>query len=513
MAVMGNETELKLEVAPRDLQKLKAARTFRRAQGEMARTDNLVSVYFDTPKRKLQRKGVSLRIRKIGDRRLQTIKTEASDDALGRGEWERRIKGDEPDLRKARGTPLAPVLTRKVKRALGPVFETRVRRTSIPLRWNGSRIEMALDEGQVRAGAKSAAIGEVELELKRGKAVDLFRLARVIGHLVPARLALKSKSQRGYELAAGEDTSAVRAQPIALRRGIRTAEGLRMIARSILRHIAANEPAVRQSDPEGVHQMRVGLRRLRAAMSLFSKLLGDDQSERVKKELKWLTAELAPARDLDVYARDKVEPARRSQAAKRGMDELADELMARRAAAFGKARMALESARYRSLLLDTLHWLESGDWGKRSNRDGRRPIERFAADVLARRAKKVMKTAKALRQLDAGERHKLRIAIKKLRYAGDFFAGLFAGRKQARRLSGFKSRLRSLQDRLGALNDIAVHQKLATSLAAEDTGSHRRERAFAAGIVSGHEQSEVEPLLEAAVRDACKLTRLRPFWT
>src|SRR5712671_1843086 len=109
---MGNEIELKLEVAQRDLLRLKADRALRQVSGEV-QTEELVSVYFDTPKRKLRRKGVSLRVRKIGDRRLQTIKTEASDDAFGRGEWECRITGDEPDLRKARGTPLAPLLTKK----------------------------------------------------------------------------------------------------------------------------------------------------------------------------------------------------------------------------------------------------------------------------------------------------------------------------------------------------------------------------------------------------------------
>src|ERR1700682_4680522 len=136
MTVLGTETELKLEVAPRDLRRLKVARLFRHDKREKARTQNLVSVYFDTPKRKLQRKGVSLRVRKIGDRRIQTIKTDASDDAFGRGEWEHRIKGDAPDLRKARGTPLAPLLTKKVRRMLQPVFETRVRRISMPLRRN-----------------------------------------------------------------------------------------------------------------------------------------------------------------------------------------------------------------------------------------------------------------------------------------------------------------------------------------------------------------------------------------
>jgi triphosphatase len=73
---------------------------------------------------------------------------------------------------------------------------------------------------------------------------------------------------------------------------------------STLRHITANETAVQRSDSEGVHQMRVGLRRLRAAISLFSKLFGDKQTERIKSELHWLRrGELSPARDLDVYER------------------------------------------------------------------------------------------------------------------------------------------------------------------------------------------------------------------
>ena len=100
------------------------------------------------------------------------------------------------------------------------------------------------------------------------------------------------------------------------------ADAFRTIGRSTLRHISANEPAVERSESEGVHQMRVGLRRLRAAISLFSKLLVDKQTERIKSELRWLTGELAPARDLDVYMRSKVEPLRGAAPAKRGMKEL-----------------------------------------------------------------------------------------------------------------------------------------------------------------------------------------------
>jgi triphosphatase len=507
---MGTETELKFEVAPQGLRKLAAARALHR---KAPKEENLISVYFDTPRHKLARNGLSLRVRHNGDKRLQTVKSEGSGGSFRRGEWEREIKGNVPDLRKAAGTALAPLLTKKLKRSLKPIFATSVHRTSIPVSKSGSRIELALDEGQVRAGRRSASISELELELKRGKAGDVFKLARELAKLVPAKLAFKSKAGRGYDLIEQKPTQAVCAEKIELRRGTSTADAFRIIGRSTLRHITANEIAVQRSDPEGVHQMRVGLRRLRAAISLFSKLFRDKQTERIKSELNWLeTGVLSPARDLDVYERGTVEPVHRAAPATPGMKPLEEALALRRAAAFAKAKAVVASPRYRSLLLDTLQWLEVGDWVKRSRRYRDRPIERFAADILARHTKKVRKKAKRLQKLGTRERHKLRIAVKKLRYASDFFGHLFAGRQAKKCLSGFKTCLTDLQEHLGALNDIAVHQKLAPKLTVGNPQMKALARAFAAGIVSGREQREVDPLLNAAHKDARKFARMPLFW-
>jgi triphosphatase len=147
-----------------------------------------------------------------------------------------------------------------------------------------------------------------------------------------------------------------------------------------------------------------------------------------------------------------------------GMKELAETLASRRAAAFNRAKAAVDSPRYRSLLLDTLQWLENGYWPELRGRQGG-PIERFAAKVLARRTRKAKKKAGKVRKLDPRQRHTLRIAVKKLRYGSDFFENLFVGRRAGKRLSRFKIRLKELQDCLGALNDISVHQKLASKLA------------------------------------------------
>jgi inorganic triphosphatase YgiF len=513
---MGHEVELKLEVPPKTIGTLKRMRSLRRGNGH-ARDKQLVSVYFDTAKHELRKHGMSLRVRHIGEQRVQTVKANGQSAAglFQRHEWETPIESDTPDLRAVRHTALDGLFSdKKLAHALKPVFETRIRRTVLPLTRRGSRIELTLDQGHVRLGRKSAPINEIELELKRGRPADLFTVARDLAKRVPVRFAVRSKADRGYDLVGDAPVAAVHAHDIALTPRMSTGETFHAIALGCLHHIAANEPAVREQDGEGVHQMRVGLRRLRAAMAVFSDLLDDEESARIKAELKWLTAELSPARDLDVYVTGNIKPLQRSLPDRRGLDALRSDLEARRAGSFKRARRAVESPRYRTLLLDTLAWIEGGFWTTTDDELiaalRRRKANDFARDELARRVGKVARKADKLAGLDARRRHKLRIAIKKLRYAAEFFASLFGRRKAHKRLRRFERQLENLQDCLGALNDIAVHQKLAGKVVGRRGG--RRQRAFAIGLVSGREQSRGAPLRDAAEQAAGRFGAVRPFW-
>jgi triphosphatase len=510
---MSKEVELKLEVPPRAIGRLKRLRTLHR--NGRAQEKDLVSVYFDTAEHELRRQGVSLRVRHIGDKRVQTVKANGQSAAglFSRSEWEKPIDRDTPDLSAARAA-LNGLMSKKLARALKPVFETQVHRTVLPLNDGSSRIELTLDQGQVRLGRKSAPISEVELELKRGQPADLFALARKLAEEVPARSAVRSKADRGYALVGDEPVTAVRAPDIRLDPKMSSGAAFHAIATGCLHHLAANEPAVRAQDSEGVHQMRVGLRRLRAAMAVFSDLLDDDETARIKSELKWLTGELGPARDLDVYVTGNIKPLQRTLPDKRGLESLQSDLDARRSDAFARARKAVESARYRALVLDTLGWIEGGEWTTSDDQlikaQRRRNAADFAREELGRRLKKVTKKAKRLTTLDARQRHKLRIGIKKLRYAGEFFAALFSGRKAPKRLRRFEKELKRLQDSLGALNDIAVHERLAGKYVGRR--GRRRQRAFAIGVVSGREQSRVDPLRAAAKKAADRFADVRPFW-
>src|SRR5947207_10771513 len=124
----AREVELKREVPADSLTRLSRSSLLQAARRKPSKPEILVSVYFDTDKLKLRNKGLSLRVRRVGPTRLQTIKQEAVRNGalFDRGEWEREIPGTEPDFNAARHTALEPLLSKKLRRALKPVFKTRV---------------------------------------------------------------------------------------------------------------------------------------------------------------------------------------------------------------------------------------------------------------------------------------------------------------------------------------------------------------------------------------------------
>jgi triphosphatase len=308
--VPHKEIEVKLELAPANLPDLKKI-PFLRTVKPAPKSANQVSVYFDTDEQKLRKRGLMLRVRREGRRYRQTIKATAHNGDFERDEWEAEIAGNEPDLNEANGTALEPLLTKKLRRGLKPVFETRVRRTVYPLVDNAHAIALTVDQGTIDTGTRSQSLCEIELELKRGSAADLFDVARELTQKLPARLAVKSKSERGYEILDDEQKQPVKAASIDLQAGVSAREAFKAIGLACLKQVINNEPALLGGDPEGVHQMRVGIRRLRAAMSLFGVLLRDPQTAAIKNELKWLAGELGPARELEVLLNRVVAPMKR----------------------------------------------------------------------------------------------------------------------------------------------------------------------------------------------------------
>ena len=245
--------------------------------------------------------------------------------------------------------------------------------------------------------------------------------------------------------------------------------------------------------------MRVGLRRLRAAISLFSKLLSSAGTEKIKAELKWLTGELAPARELDVFVKENVEPATRDVLLRRGGQVIKQEFSQKRDQAFARARKAVNSEHFRMLLIDTLQWIEARQ--TISTDRGSIAIGKFAADVLHRRIRKVRKDGRDLDKMSPSVRHQLRIRVKKIRYAVEFFGTLFPSKREQKQLARLSAHLKKVQDALGSLNDFVAHRQMATDAALKAPRQHPRALAFASGVVLGREDQAVRPLVKIAAKE------------
>jgi CHAD domain-containing protein len=143
-------------------------------------------------------------------------------------------------------------------------------------------------------------------------------------------------------------------------------------------------------------------------------------------------------------------------------------------------------------------------------------VAALAADELARHQRKIRKKGKSLRHLDAPERHKLRIRGKKLRYAIEFLADVFPGKKSAKRRAAALSSLKELQDALGGLNDIAARERLVAEVVLSkrprSNGRAAPERAFAGGVIFGSQEAHQERMLAAAETAYARFRKVKPFW-
>jgi inorganic triphosphatase YgiF len=441
------------------------------AAGASAGSSKLVSTYYDTEDRALARQGSVLRVRRHNGHYIQTVKTAGPPGStpLARGEWEDPIAGERPD-------PLAGesgrFLTSDIADRVAPVFRTDVTRLVTDLSpAPGTRIEAAIDRGTIRAPGKKPGerISEIELELKSGPITALYDVALRLLAEAPVRLEWRSKAERGYRLAAGHPIiEAVRAEPFALDPTLSAEGALQRIGRSCLDQILRNEAAISAGRTDGVHQMRVAVRRLRAALSAFKKMLPPEQRRWASAELRWLADALGEARNLDVFEGAMLRPTREALPDVRALRVLAAAARRRRQAAYAAAREAIRSPRYTALLLGLMRWFDGCGW-----RDGEaartleQPIGEIAPPLLDKLRRAAKRRAKGFARQPAEERHKLRIALKKLRYTGELLSGLH----DANAVERFTARLKRLQDDLGDANDLRVARDIVAELARGKDGA------------------------------------------
>ncbi|HEY0419362.1 MAG TPA: CHAD domain-containing protein, partial [Acetobacteraceae bacterium] len=309
--------------------------------------------------------------------------------------------------------------------------------------------------------------------------------------------------------------------PPALTPAATVAEGFRHIIRTGIAHILANTACVLAgSDPEGVHQIRLALRRLRSAFTVFAPAIGSPEAAELVDGLRWLSERLAPARDRLVLAERFFRPFAAAHPGLPGLDSLAGDLAAASAAATAQAADALRRQQFTALLLRLGAWLESGRWqhGERSGPESAadavpdRPLAELAGPWLELRAARLHKAGRPLAKsaagergaagLDAAGRHRLRLRVKRLRDAAGFFRGLYPPAS----VRGWLDAAEPLQTALGEINDADVARRLVAAAARRET--HAAAAALDAWIKAAGRNRRSE--LPRRWRD---FATMPPFWT
>ena len=468
------EIELKFELAVEACNALALAPAL---AGTRASRDKLLAVYFDTPARDLAKHRMALRLRRTNNRWHQALKAGASGTGglHARDEWEMAARGAELDLSRFSSTPLAKLPgARTLHRRLAEAFRVEVERTKWRLTPQpGSSVEVALDVGAVSSGERRESILEVEIESIGGEAMAVFDVAERLLETVPMRPSIVSKAQRGLRLADGEAPRPVKARAPRLEAAMTPGEAARKVIGAALFQLQGNEDGVLAcEDPEFVHQMRVALRRLRAALRVFRAEVGRKRARRLNGALRSVARTAGIARDWDVFETETLPHLMQHLGEEQEGREAGPQVHARRAEARETLRVALRSPAHARVVLSLARWLAGPPAGGEPQ-----PLAVFAARAAARQHRKLARRAEGLDPFDSPRRHKLRIQAKRLRYALDTFEGLFPPR-QAR---AYLDALSDLQDDLGAANDAHVAAALLDSLVL-DPEPARRARGHLAAV-------------------------------
>lgn len=470
---------------------------------------HLKSVYYDTSGRLLHRNGLSLRVRQSGARFVQTVKTDAADDALRRGEWEASVPSLAPDI--ALAMPFIPEKLRGhlETQPLEAVFTADVHRHARMVDLPSGTVEIAFDQGELTAGDRSLPVSEIELELKSGSASTIYEVALRLAEHGAVKPSIRTKSARGFDLAADKPPAARRPRKLRLDASVTLDEAFATILRSCFLHLLQSLPAAEDGrNPEGVHQLRVALRRLRSALDLMRSVGALYNLDALRSEAKWLAQDLSAARDWDVFQLETLPTIAKACPSVAGFDALGRAAAGCQADAYRKAHRALADRRCAMFLIGLGGWIETRGWRNDVAAEDlgqlTEPAVNFAQRILSAQYAKVLRRGRHFKSLSVEELHRVRLATKRLRYLSEFLLPLFADRKSARK---FSRRLAGLQEELGAFNDMAVTASLLDGLGAEP------DSAIAAAAIAGWQARAsvgVQPALQSMWRD---FTAARVPWS
>jgi len=498
------EVELKLSLDPADVQKLRRHPLLAAVKPE---TLHLHSVYLDTPAWDLVQRRIAFRVRKAGRQWLQTLKAEAASvGALTRRlEWEGPLPRGHHDLSRLPDAAMALLKGVDVD-LIGPAFATDFRRTTWQLTQDGTTMEVALDVGEIRSGSHIETLCEVEIELKSGPRDALFTVAQALLERVPLGVEPRSKAARGYALAGAVTPAPVKVVSPDLE-GVEDA-GLAWsrLAEAALVQAVGNVPGFlnQPEDIEYLHQLRIGLRRLHTVAGLAGRLeMGPPGWD---AGVKSVLEALNKARDWDVLLAETL-PGMADILANQPLTQATLQRLRREGSAARRgAQGAISQPEFTRLVLtigQELQGLSSNtvpSTGPRTD-SATTSFHTWAAECLEAQWEKTLKRGRGFDRLDLPQRHRLRIAAKRMRYTADVLAPAFA------RSKGFMERLARLQNRLGLLQDNVAATRLLSELQSRSQAVQ-----FDIGRLVGILATEMEGRGQGGGQAWRALRTAKPFW-
>jgi CHAD domain-containing protein len=310
---------------------------------------------------------------------------------------------------------------------------------------------------------------------------------------------------------------AVSARPLRISKGMSVEDAFRVTVLECLAHVAANVAAVTRShEVEGLHQLRVGLRRLAVAFSAFGEEFNTPAQRELQQRTKAFASAVATARDLDVFVEELFPPPAEAAGADEAFALLGERVEKARLDAWDQAVERVSSVEFAVFLDDVAVAAQTRSWSLPTGADlknrlaVRAPVKSVAARMLDEYLVKARKRGRHVKTLEQRDCHRLRISLKKLRYAAEFYGPLYKRKKVKRYLKGLKE----LQDLLGGFND-AGQVRATLSQLMTDSGVNPRTLAdlyFASGLVNGWHCARAMSLGRSALKRWDKFKRMDPFW-
>ena len=519
MSEQQKEFELKIALTESELQQLRKKPALTRRTIGRAVTRRLRSIYFDTPDHMLRKSGIALRVRRVDSQWIQTVKfgTAVISGLSNPVEVEAVVEGPEPEPEAISDQVLRKAVRKAAKSGgLAPVFETDMWRTARRLKAPcGGEVELALDRGEIKTADLSTPICEAEIELKNGSPDAVFDLGELMFVEAPLRFSSASKAEQGYRAALGRETEPLAPLAIgkpSIRKKDTTEEAFRKLVGHCANVIAHNLQVVLESDAsDGPHKLRIALRNLRAAIRAFGCVVDAEPLRELEAAAAALARLVGDLRDADVLLEDIVAPLSNCGGADTGYDALRETLLAHREHVRTRVRAELTASWISAFQFRLLACAEGREWlsdlDRKTLKALKAPVKQTARLALRKTWKRARKRGANPARMTVAERHRMRKALKTLRYTAELFSPLFSKRAVRR----FTLDLKRLQNAFGYLNDIALAETLPAIAVEERVKNPDVHRAI--GFTLGWHTANAERTWSEACARWDVLRRTPRFWT